>query len=79
MFELTENLANRGAELVIISDNDEILKKAALPIKMPENIDEDMTPFSYIIPWQLFAYRLALAHGFDPDSPNGLTKITLTR
>ena len=46
---------------------------------MEHNPDEAMTPLSYIIPSQLFSYHLALAHGFNPDEPVGLTKITLTR
>ncbi len=79
MRELAEDLTGRGAELIVLSDDEKMLSMAALPIRMEHNPDEAMTPLSYIIPSQLFSYHLALAHGFNPDEPVGLTKITLTR
>jgi glucosamine 6-phosphate synthetase-like amidotransferase/phosphosugar isomerase protein len=32
-----------------------------------------------VIPGQLFAWALARARGLDPDSPQGLAKVTLAR
>jgi glucosamine--fructose-6-phosphate aminotransferase (isomerizing) len=31
-----------------------------------------------VVPGQLWASALAIARGYDPDSPRGLSKVTLT-
>jgi glucosamine--fructose-6-phosphate aminotransferase (isomerizing) len=38
-----------------------------------------LSPLLSVLPGQLFAGALARAKGFDPDSPRGLTKVTLAR
>ncbi len=69
----------RGAELIVISDNAELLKHAQMPMPLPANIPEWLSPLVAVIPGQLFAMHLALAKGFNIDQPVGLTKVTETR
>ena len=38
-----------------------------------------LTPLLSVAPGQLLAWALAQAKGLDPDSPSGLSKITLAR
>ena len=38
-----------------------------------------LTPLLSVAPGQLLAWALAQAKGFDPDQPNGLSKVTLAR
>lgn len=79
MVEMANRLHDRKAETVILSSDDEILAKATTPFRIEAEVDEELSPLLYIIPGQLFAYRLAVARGYDPDRPRGLHKVTLTR
>ena len=45
----------------------------------PEPSVSLLSPLLSVLPGQLFAAGLARAKGFDPDSPRGLTKVTLAR
>jgi glucosamine--fructose-6-phosphate aminotransferase (isomerizing) len=44
-----------------------------------QELDPLAAPIAEAIPLQLLAYRLATSAGRDPDSPQGLSKVTLTR
>ena len=79
MSGVARQLSDRKAEIIAISDSDELLSLAATPIRAPNDLDEVFTPIVYIVFGQIFAYYLALAQGCDPDRPRGLSKITLTR
>jgi glucosamine--fructose-6-phosphate aminotransferase (isomerizing) len=79
MKELLLKLRNEHqAELFLISDQDDLLDLATCPIPIPKNIPEWLTPLIGIIPAQLFSYHLTLVKEIDPNSPRGLTKVTLT-
>jgi glucosamine--fructose-6-phosphate aminotransferase (isomerizing) len=79
MIEMADRLEKKGAELIIISDNDEILKKATTAFTIPVKVDDMLSPLVYITVGQLFAQYLATAKGLDPDHPRGLSKVTITR
>ena len=79
MAEVAVSLKGRKADTLVISSDESLLSAANVPIKLDVNVEEDLSPLVYVIPGQLFAYYLALARGFDPDRPRGLSKITLTR
>lgn len=79
MLELALKIRDRDGELMVVSSAPEILGLATVPVRMPIVIDELVSPLAYILPGQLFAYYLSKARGGDPDSPRGLTKVTLTR
>jgi glucosamine--fructose-6-phosphate aminotransferase (isomerizing) len=78
LFELVRDLKQRGAELLIISDQQDLLASADLPLPLPEGMPEWLTPLAAVIPGQLFALALAQARGLNPDHPEGLNKITET-
>jgi len=78
MADLFDHLKNLQAEMLVISDNEGLLKQAALPLKIPSTLPEWLTPLVAIIPGQLFALNLALARGMNPDAPAGLRKVTET-
>ena len=77
--DMAARLNERKAETIILSSEEEILKLATTPFKIDVELDEELSPLIYIIPGQLFAYKLAIVKGYDPDRPRGLTKVTLTR
>jgi glucosamine--fructose-6-phosphate aminotransferase (isomerizing) len=66
-------------ELALISDNEELLAIAQMPIPLPKGIPEWISPITSILPGQLFAYHLTRHRGFNPDAPRIITKVTETR
>ena len=78
MSSLVGNLGDRGAELVVITDNSTMLDKASAKFPVPGSLAEELAPVLYAIPIQLLAENLAHLKGLDPDSPRGLSKVTET-
>jgi len=76
---LTHLKKDLRAELVVISNSLAALEMAEVPIPIPENTPEWLTPLVSIIPAQLFAYHLTLAKGYDPEQPRTIKKVTETR
>lgn len=68
-----------GAELIVMSDNPEARLLAHTPIALPAEVPEWISPLVSIIPAQLFAFRLALAMGYDTEQPRNIHKVTETR
>ena len=79
MRDFTLELKSRGAELIIVSDRQDLLAEAVTPLPLPEGVPEWLSPIVAIVPGQLFALHLTLTKGNDPDQPQGLRKVTLTR
>ena len=79
MRDFTLELKARGAELLIISDRQDLLAEAVTPLPLPEGVPEWLSPIVAVVPGQLFALHLTLTKGNDPDQPLGLQKVTLTR
>jgi glucosamine--fructose-6-phosphate aminotransferase (isomerizing) len=78
MRSLVENLRDRGAELVVISDETTMLDKASAKFPVPASLPEELSPILCAIPIQLLAENLARLKGLNPDSPRGLSKVTDT-
>lgn len=72
-------LKSRGAELLVISDQEALLREAVTPLPLPAGVPEWLSPLVAVVPGQLFALHLTLAKGNDPDRPAGLEKVTITR
>lgn len=66
------------AELVVISNNDEALELAEIPLKIPEKIPEWLSPIVSIVIGQLFTYHLTRIKGNDPENPRTIEKVTET-
>ena len=76
MRPVLDRLATAGAELAILGAAG--AHEPAWSLALPA-FDEALSPILQILPLQLLALRLALAHGEDPDHPRRLSKVTLTR
>lgn len=79
IFDLTLKLKKKYAELIIISDQDKILKHAEFPVKINHTLPEILTPIIYVLFGQIFACYLAKIKKLSPDKPRYLEKITKTR
>jgi glucosamine--fructose-6-phosphate aminotransferase (isomerizing) len=75
---LTRLRKEKNAELIVISDDKDILALAQSPIQLPPQIPEWLTPIVSIIPAQLFACHLTGVKGYDPEEPRSITKVTET-
>lgn len=78
MLELAEELQQRRAELLIISDAPQALKFARTSFPLTASLPEWLSPITAIIPGQLLGLHLTLVRGLDPDVPRGLQKVTRT-
>jgi glucosamine--fructose-6-phosphate aminotransferase (isomerizing) len=78
MRDLVSELDARGADQIIISDQEELLAKAQTPLRLPAGIPEWLSPIAAVVPGQLLAAHLGEARGLDPDRPRGLSKVTET-
>jgi len=79
MRDFSTELKSRGAELIIISDQQDLLAKAVTSLPLPEGVPEWLSPIPAVVPGQLFTLHLTLVRGNDPDQPEGLQKVTITR
>jgi glucosamine--fructose-6-phosphate aminotransferase (isomerizing) len=71
-------LRARDAEVIAISDNDELRALGHRQIRLPAGVPEWLSPLTAIVPGQLFSMYLAGARFYDPDHPRGLRKVTET-
>jgi len=76
--ELCQQVVERNGELIVFSDQHQLIKMAHLAIPLPDGIPEWLSPIVAIVPGQIFAYYLTLVKNLDPDQPQGIHKITET-
>jgi len=69
---LVEDLRARQASVLIVGDDE----RADVPL--PALAPEPLAPIVAVVRGQQLAHELALRLGYDPDSPEGLTKVTAT-
>jgi glutamine---fructose-6-phosphate transaminase (isomerizing) len=74
-----QRVSERGAELLVISDDDAALAAGQLGLRLPAALPEWLTPLVAVLPGQLLALHMSLERGDDPDHPRALQKVTLTR
>jgi glucosamine--fructose-6-phosphate aminotransferase (isomerizing) len=79
MSAMADRLASSGIELVVISNNRDLLSKGACAFAIPPESNDILSPFFNAAVAQMFACKLAVVKGMDPDNPKGLTKVTITR
>jgi len=75
---LAQMLRERGAEVLAISDDAEMLSLAHTPLPLPRTLPEWLSPLTCVLPGQLFAMHLSYARHGNPDQPRGLRKVTET-
>jgi glucosamine--fructose-6-phosphate aminotransferase (isomerizing) len=71
-------IAERQAEILVISDDDATLAAGKLRLRLPVTLPEWLSPMVAVLPGQLLALHMVLERGHDPDRPRGLQKVTLT-
>ena len=69
----------KKASLLILSNEEEILQHSSMPIRLPAEMPEWLSPIVSIVPGQLSAYYLAMMRGLDTENPRSLSKVTRTR
>ena len=67
-----------GADVVLISDRDDLLALAGRPIRLATGLPEHLAPIANIVPAQLYAMHATRARGLDPDEPRHIAKVTRT-
>lgn len=78
MEDLIHDLVRLQAELLVISEDPQLLKIAQLPLPIAPRVPEWLSPLVSVIPGQMFGLNLAIARNLDPDHPAGLKKVTET-
>jgi glucosamine--fructose-6-phosphate aminotransferase (isomerizing) len=71
--------AELGAELLVISDQEDALATAQSPLRLPSGVPEWLSPLVAIVPAQLFAYYLTLVKGYNAEKPRIIRKVTETK
>ncbi|MBX3038402.1 MAG: SIS domain-containing protein [Anaerolineales bacterium] len=80
MFEMLKRLrSDISAELVVISNDKKALSLAQVPLTIPNDVPEWLSPLVSILPAQLFAYHLTLAKGYNAEHPRSIRKVTETK
>lgn len=78
MRDLLDQLHDKGAERIIISNDEATRATAEYSLPFPADVPEWLSPLCAVIPGQMLAYRLAEIKGHDLDQPRGLNKVTNT-
>jgi glucosamine--fructose-6-phosphate aminotransferase (isomerizing) len=76
---LVPGLRARGADVIAIGNTGEVLDAAGTRLPIAPALPEWLSPLAAVVPGQMLAAGLALAKGWDPDHPRGLSKVTITR
>jgi glucosamine--fructose-6-phosphate aminotransferase (isomerizing) len=80
MLEMLKRLrSDISAELVVISNDKRALSFAQVPLEIPADVPEWLSPLVCILPAQLFAYHLTLAKGYNTEQPRSIRKVTETK
>ncbi len=80
MYEMLKRLRKElSAELVVISNDKRTLSLASLPLTIPADVPEWLSPLICILPAQLFAYHLTRAKGYNTERPRSIHKVTETK
>ena len=74
-----QGLREIGARTLLVTDRpDDVRDVADDLLSIPATLPAWLTPVVSIVPAQLWCRQVALARGLDPESPRGLSKVTLT-
>ena len=80
MLEMLKRLrSDIAAELVVISNDRKALSLAQVPLQIPVDTPEWLSPLVSILLAQLFAYHLTLTKGYNTEQPRSIRKVTETK
>jgi glucosamine--fructose-6-phosphate aminotransferase (isomerizing) len=74
--DLVELARARGTDVDVVGDG-AVAGRTARPV-LPRGVAPELRPLLEILPAQLLAAEIAVARGYDPDAPRGLSKVTRT-
>ena len=77
MASMCEKLTELQAETLIISSEDDLLRRGAQAMSIPAT-PEWLSPTVSVMPGQIFAMEQARVRGLNIDKPRGLSKVTIT-
>jgi len=77
--QVIERVNSLGADILLISDDQDLCNQEGFSIQTPSGIPEWISPVVNVIPGQVLGWQLAEYRGMDPDNPRGLKKVTKTR
>jgi len=73
--QLLRDMQAQGAKVIAIANvGDDEVRSLATDCVFVEPVPEYLLPIAEVVPLQLFAYFMALAHGVDVDKPRNLSK-----
>jgi glucosamine--fructose-6-phosphate aminotransferase (isomerizing) len=75
--DATKRARETGAALIASGSAANAVPDAAFRLPLPNLGSRLLGPILSVVPGQLFAWALARSRGLDPDSPRGLSKVTL--
>lgn len=76
--KMMASLKSKGADVMLFTTSHQLLANANAGVALPgKNFLEGA--FAASAAMQLFACKLSLARGLNPDSPRGLSKVTITK
>jgi glutamine---fructose-6-phosphate transaminase (isomerizing) len=70
-------VAARGGRTTVFGGSETEGRPEAL--SLPHSLPEALTPLLFVVPGQLLVEAVAIGRGVNPDAPDGLGKVTLTR
>ena len=76
--EFIGTLGERGAEVIVISDERETLDLARIALPLAQSVPEWLSPITAIVPGQLLALHLAHVRDLNVDQPRAIRKVTET-
>lgn len=76
--EMLEKLDKIGAEVIVLTDDEELAKSRKTSILMPD-IGEYYAPFAFVVTMQALALKLTVVRGINPDKSDVLNKVTITK
>ncbi|MCK4552126.1 MAG: SIS domain-containing protein [Tenericutes bacterium] len=75
-YDMIEAIKQRDSSIIIFTDSSKYSKENTLSLQKNSRY---ITPYTYIITAQLFALKVSLGKGINPDVPRGLKKVTITK
>ncbi len=68
-----------GIRTIAVTNDMSISKMASVVISIPMGMTDFTSPFLSAAAMQIFACKLSIAKGLDPDNPRNIKKVTITR
>ncbi len=76
---MLKKLDTTSTVCVVISDRDEPLADRKYALRIPDIGNEALSPYLFAIAMQLFALKLTVVKGLDPDKSTVIKKVTVTK